>query len=79
MNESLCKCGKKILWVETIDGKKIPLDATAPVYDLSVKNECDDTPIAYRARKSYVLHFATCKFANEFSKKNKKDQIKEEK
>ena len=63
MSESICKCGKKIIWRVTPQGKKIPLDASAPVYLTSKEGD-----ICMRVENYYVSHFCTCKFANDFSK-----------
>lgn len=67
---SLCRgCGKKIIWGVTPDGKKIPLDAVAPVYHVVGEDAC--TPTAERASACFVTHFATCPDANRFSRGNK--------
>lgn len=63
MGESICKCGRKIVWATTTDGKKIPLDPVAPVYEIDPVNP--DT--CERTKTAYVSHFATCKFASDFS------------
>lgn len=82
MGESVCRCGKRILWAVARDGKRIPLDPSPPVYFL----ETGMSPIAFRNAEVRVMtmtpdgdgfrenqgrmvvsHFATCKFANDFS------------
>lgn len=63
-----CKCGRWIIWgYRMYDGRRIPLDPVAPVYEL------DERGNVYRAPKErfYVSHFATCRFASEFSGKAK--------
>lgn len=75
--ESTCRgCGKKILWARTSDGRRIPLDPSAPVYVLLSDAECGDQngpvvilhPAADRKLKGpWVSHFATCPQANQFS------------
>lgn len=68
-----CKgCGKKIIWGETEDGKKIPLDPRPPVYHIyRVSN--DGKNIIRRRTDCYVSHFATCPNASEFSGSKKKE------
>ena len=57
-----CKgCDAEMIWAMTPDGKRIPLDATAPVYFLTAEGT------AIRAVGYYVSHFKTCPRANEFS------------
>ena len=74
---STCKgCGKEILWATTKEGKRIPLDATAPVYmrvqaDPSMGFQLQD-PVAERVHVAYVSHFATCPKANQFSASRRK-------
>ena len=65
--ESICKCGKKIWWLHTADGKDIPLDRTPPIYEIM-----DETKsLGRRADKKFaVSHFATCRNANDFSASN---------
>lgn len=66
---STCKgCGAKIVWGRTEDGKNIPLDAKAPVYELLVEG----TTLCRRAPRVFLVsHFATCPDANKFSASNK--------
>ena len=60
-----CKaCKKPILFAETHEGKKIPLDTVAPVYQVL---ENIGKPQAHRAEGYYVSHFCTCPQANQFS------------
>lgn len=70
-----CKgCGREIIWaLNGATGKRVPLDAVAPVYLLLVgtgkhgENECVPAPA-----QTYVTHFATCSKANEFSGSKRK-------
>ena len=48
-------CGKPILWAETIEGKKIPLDPRPPVYRFISEKQ------VMRDQEAYVSHWATCK------------------
>lgn len=50
------------------DGTKVPLDPSAPVYE--VVDE-DGLKTAVRTSTAMVSHFATCPKANLFSGKNK--------
>lgn len=73
MNTSPCKgCGKPIVWGETDDGKKIPLDPKPPVYTVvwtARKITCSRSP-----REVFMVsHFATCPEANRFSGSKKKE------
>jgi hypothetical protein len=60
-----------MVWGETPDGKRIPLDPRAPVY-LVTSPDGHEPPIVDRARLAFVSHFATCPKANEFSTSKKK-------
>jgi hypothetical protein len=56
-----------MVFAETMDKKKIPLDIRAPVYRV-VTEDADGTPlIVERAIASFVTHFATCPKASDFS------------
>ncbi len=66
-----CKgCGRAIIWALNLSGKggPIPLDATAPVYRLSMKG---GRPVAVRDELAKVSHFVTCPKRDEFSRKGK--------
>ena len=55
-------CKKKIVWAETQDGKKIPLDPSPPVYMLMRFKDQNDKWV-YRCDKGgtvFVSHWATC-------------------
>ncbi len=56
MSASVCRgCGLQILWGQTKDGKKVPLDPRAPIYQVIKGDE-----IARVETGLYVSHFATC-------------------
>lgn len=59
-------CKKKILHAVTQDGKRIPLDASAPVYLCFIDG--NGVMKAERAPDCYVTHFATCSSVNDFRK-----------
>jgi hypothetical protein len=68
---STCRgCGKPIVWGETIEGPKIPLDPRAPVYILSPRRP-DGTVVIKRTANALVSHFVTCSAADQFSGRNK--------
>lgn len=84
MNTSPCKgCGRPVVWGETADGKKIPLDPRPPLYFafVHVKGHIaaeriepmvmTDQPHAPDGRPM-VSHFATCPKASEFSGSRRK-------
>jgi hypothetical protein len=68
MTTSPCKyCGRALLWAVDGEGKRIPLDAVAPVYTVDDIPD-NKAPLARRANgkdlksgDSFVTHFATCK------------------
>lgn len=71
-------CGKPVVWGETKDGKKIPLDPTPPVYKQFIdefNNVWLERCFSELTRRptAMVSHFATCKAANQFSGIRKKD------
>lgn len=72
-----CKgCGRKIVWGIKPDGKRVPLDAVAPVFllrGLDKEQGCYPVDIA-PPDTAFVSHFATCPKASEFSK-NRKTEI----
>jgi len=60
-----CKgCGRAIVWAVKDDGRMIPLDPSAPVYELL---EDGVVVSAVRSATAMVSHFATCSKANLFS------------
>lgn len=73
---SVCNgCGATLLWGETPEGTKIPLDPNAPVYALVGGGPFEGTNLLRCVRlakdKAMVSHFATCPKANEFSRSQK--------
>lgn len=63
---ALCKgCGKKIMFVTTVDGATIPLDLKVQTWDYA-------GPGIYGRSTAFVSHFIVCPRANDFSGKNKK-------
>ena len=72
---AICKgCGRYIVWGETLEGKRIPLDPTAACYAVNTMVEMgtnNEKVIAQLDRTCMVSHFSTCSKANLFSGKNK--------
>ena len=75
-DEATCSgCGKRVLWILTKEGKRVPLDPTPPTYGLHVLNDAADPPTFEWRRTNgkdvqepvFVSHFATCTKANDFS------------
>ena len=65
-----CKgCGRKIVWASDEKGTKIPLDPSAPVYELLVEGS---TLCRRTGRHVMVSHFATCPKASDFSRQKSK-------
>lgn len=74
-----CKgCGREIVWGRTVEGKTIPLDPAAPVYQLSETANGPNGEVLYvalmdsEARRTVgvgvmVSHFSTCPAADRFS------------
>ena len=71
--EPRCKgCGKKIFWIQTPEGKKIPLDLASPVYLITDKIKSLGTRSDPQGDYVYaVSHFSTCSKANDFSASKK--------
>jgi len=64
-----CKgCGKTIMFGHAQDGRAIPLDPRAPVYDTMT---IDGKIRVRRNRQAMVTHFVTCPCADDFNKNNK--------
>ena len=64
------KCGAPLHFVtNAAGGKIIPLDLRAPVYCI-VYEKCDsrNMNVGVRTQLCFVSHFATCPYADEFSK-----------
>ena len=75
MNTVPCRgCGRPIVWGITPEGKRIPLDPRPVIYRVTAGNGDGDgvlvTPVERGA--AMVIHFATCKAADQFSGKNRK-------
>lgn len=67
-----CKgCGRSILWGVTPEGKKIPLDTSAPTYRVS-RSDGEGTVQVERTEAVFVSHFSTCTQADMFSGHNRK-------
>ena len=73
-------CGKPMLWGETDEGKHIPLDPSAPVYQIVSVSE-DGKAFIRRLPQRYELgadactmvsHFKTCPKASDFSRGKRK-------
>lgn len=62
-------CNAEVIWAETEGGKRIPLDARAPVYVATTGS--NGKVIAKRLEGGMVSHFATCRDADRFSGRNK--------
>lgn len=59
-----CKgCGAEIIWVETTNGRKMPVDPTEVTIVTPVASRHSDK---YRIVKGYTSHFATCPAAEWF-------------
>ena len=68
MKTSLCKgCNKPIVWGETSEGRRIPLDPGPAIY--AVGETSGGTITAERSKEHMVTHFATCPKASDFSGK----------
>ena len=61
-------CGKSMIWALDSDGKKIPLDPRAVVYNLRLDEDQGEI-VADRTDLAMVNHFATCSEANTMKKK----------
>jgi len=77
MDDAICRgCGRKILWGVTSDGKRIPLDPSAPIY--AVNQITDGEPVVTllpaadrKVQGPWVSHFSTCSNPTPFSKGNR--------
>ena len=63
-------CGRPIIWAETKDGTRIPLDPRPAVY-MTTGFAGGTVVKAERTKDALVSHFAICPTANEFSGKGK--------
>jgi hypothetical protein len=69
MTSRPCKsCGRELTFARTPDGKVIPLDMVAPVYELEIDPDSGQA-VAIRAPASHVSHFATCPHAARHSRR----------
>lgn len=74
-------CGKRVMFVTTADGAKVPLDVVAPVFH---RIWDPDSQAAFWVsdsqgggeRTAFVSHFATCSHANEFSGSRRRETRK---
>lgn len=68
-------CGRKIVWAVTAEGKRIPLDPSAPVYDVVypdvILGQMIEKAVATRRKSAMVSHFATCLKASGFSRRKR--------
>lgn len=64
-------CGRPIIWAETEDGTRIPLDPRPAVYQAMGFLEDGATVKARRTKDALVSHFSVCPTANEFSGEGK--------
>ena len=69
-------CGRPIIWAETEDGKRIPLDPRPAVY-MTTGFSGGTTVRAERTKEALVSHFNVCPAANEFSGKGKDEGQRE--
>lgn len=57
---ALCRsCGAVIIWAQTENGKRIPLDAESEKRFVALCRIEDDTPVV-ALRHTHLSHFATC-------------------
>lgn len=81
--EAACEgCGKRIWWIATNTGTRVPLDPVAPTYQILLRDSVEpDQPLTGRwvranaegdAEPALVSHFATCPAANQFSGRNRR-------
>lgn len=72
-----CKgCGASIIWAVNENGKRVPLDAKAPIYVLLATASLDEERCVRDRSPRYVSHFSTCPKANEFSGSKRKPKEK---
>jgi hypothetical protein len=67
-------CKKEIWWGQTPEGKKVPLDMTAPVYRVISFDSVSGLYAVEQVTGYKVTHFATCPVANNFSSSSKKQE-----
>ena len=69
MKSSICRgCGEQIYWVETVAGKKMPLNIKPQKY---VKVEARGFVDVGIVQEGFISHFATCPKADAYRKRKK--------
>lgn len=69
MTRRPCKsCGRELTFARSTDGKVIPLDMVAPVYELELDPDGVQM-VALRTTSAHVSHFATCPHAERHSRR----------
>lgn len=63
-------CGRQVVFV-TAEGKKVPLDPSAPVFVREADGDGGGVWAQDRSGSVLVSHFATCSRANDFSGRNR--------
>lgn len=70
MTRRPCKsCGRELTFARSTDGKVIPLDMVAPVYELELDRDTGQM-LAIRTTSAHVSHFATCPDATQHSRRS---------
>lgn len=70
MTRRPCKsCGRELTFARTPDGKAVPLDMVAPVYELELDWETGQM-VAVRTTSAHVSHFSTCPHASQHSRRS---------
>ena len=69
MKAAICRgCGEQIYWVETVAGKKMPLNIKPHMY---VNGEPRGFVEIGIVQEGFISHFATCPKADAFRRKKK--------
>lgn len=64
-----CKgCGADIIWIKTMSGKAMPVDAKPEKRIVMLENDVTGTQRG-DVRDTYISHFATCPQSDAFRKK----------
>ena len=78
-NFKRCKCGRKMAYIKVLDPqsnrwKDVPVDLSAPVYQITKRDPNDmRVPLeGVRVMDAMVNHFNSCPVASEFSGRKKK-------
>jgi len=61
-------CNAEIIWMHTMSGKRMPVDAKSEKRFVVTGNNDEGEPVG-AVRDTYVSHFATCPQADAFRKK----------